>query len=385
MKKTVLFLVTSLILVSSVLADVKTYKKVKLNGSNNYISVLAETETLVLWGISRGKMTSYLEITGNFPKKTKVKVYGATVKKSVSQALRRRRKHYPISLLTQRRLSAKHSQCLDISVEGSEPDEESLLDVNDYPAIDSPVCDEIGQDVLAQMATQMSETFGGGWTAGNACAYVLSIAGDVWLDPEEWCDNLSPEEIEVLEPFGLDCEEDCDDCEPPLPARSAAASYGRSFNHKGLFRKDSCNKKASKYLVLITLNFSDVEFDGTSTDFDINVRINEFKRRKGKESALKPKSEGRYSPRPIMMMNWLGGTCGNKIDIVKWRKLKPKKVTSLNVYSLLAYKDMVLNLALVDSALSRGKGTAELYNGRDSYGVCFKLVRKRQNKNGYPY
>lgn len=349
--------------------------KVALNGTNNYITVLPGTTEVTLWGISKGKISSYLEVTGAFPEGTKVKARAALITKSVSQAKNQKKKQYPVKLMTEKKLSALHSQCLDISVEGSEPEEEDLLNVNDYPAIDSPVCDEIGGDVLAEMATQLSGTFGGEWQAGNACSYLLSVAGDIWLDPEEWCDKLTTEQIALLEPFGLDCEEGGS----TLLALSLAST---SVQYKGLIHKDSCTKK-SRYVVLVTLDFSEISSLITEP-LNLSVRINEFKRNGGKESALKPESEGRYAPKPILMMNWLGNTCGNRIDVVKWKKRKPKTVTPLSVYSLLAYKDMVLNLAVVESALSGGKGTAELYTGDDSYGVCFSLVKKRQNKNGYP-
>lgn len=350
--------------------------KVKLNGTSNYITVQPGTDKVTLWGVSKGKMSSYIEVSGSVPEGTEVKARGALVKKSITQAKNQKKKQYPIKLMGQKKLSALHSQCLDISIEGSEPDEEDLLDVNDYPAIESPVCDSIGTDILQEMAVQLSGTFGGGWEAGNACSYLLTVAGDVWLDPDEWCDKLDSEQIALLEPFGLDCDEGG-------TSLLALTFPSTSFNYKGLLHKDSCHKKG-QYLVLVTLDFTKVAGLGTDP-FDITVRVNEFRRKNGRESALKPESEGRYAPRPIVMMNWLGNTCGNRIDVVKWKKRKPKNITPLNVYSLLSYKDMVLNLALVDNALTGGRGTAELYTGDEAYGVCFKLVRKRQNKNGYPF
>lgn len=353
--------------------------KVSLNGTNNYITVNPGTQEITLWGISKGKMSSYLEVSGNLPEGTKLKARAALVKKSVSQAKNQKKQQYPVKLLTQKKLSALHSQCLEISVEGSEPDEEDLLDVNDYPAIESPVCDAIGTDVLTEMAGQLSGTFGGEWQAGNACSYLLSVAGEVWLDPGEWCDKLTEEQIATLEPFGLDCEAEEEEGGTTLLALTLPTA---SIDYRGLLHKDSCNKK-SKYVVLVTLDFSDIAHLITEP-LNLSLRVNEFKRKSGKESALKPESEGRYAPKPIVMMNWLGNSCGNRIDVVKWKKRKPKTVTPLSVYSLLAYKDMVLNLAVVESALTGGKGTAELYTGDESYGVCFKLQKKRQNKNGYP-
>lgn len=345
--------------------------RIRLNGSVKLLSVTRETDKVLLWGLSRGINTSYVKVAGDIPRGTKIKAYGVPVTGSVEETLLDRKAYYPVQLMTDSKLREEHSECLPISLPEEEPEEKEVPE--QYPEIESPVCDEIGEETLITLATQLGETFGGDWKKGNACSYLLTIAGDVWLDSDTWCEKLTDEQKELLKPFGLTCEEI--ELEPDnLKLRS------NSFSYTGIFRKDACSKK-KRYLFILTLDSKKAALSESET---IWIRVREEKSIK-REAALKPESEGRYSPRPILMMNWLGSTCGNKIDVVKWKRKKPGIIKKLSVYSLLSHRNMVLNLATVDSALIGGKGTAELYNGRESYGVCFKLKRERQNKNSFPF
>jgi hypothetical protein len=42
----------------------------------------------------------------------------------------------------------------------------------------------------------------------------------------------------------------------------------------------------------------------------------------GSEATIKPVSDGMYAPEPLLLMNYLG-FCGQRINIVKWKRGKP--------------------------------------------------------------
>jgi hypothetical protein len=72
------------------------------------------------------------------------------------------------------------------------------------------------------------------------------------------------------------------------------------------------------------------------------------------------------------------------MQLTSWRSSKPLEAKILKSYAYLHYKQFVLGLAPVDKVLTGGRGTFEIFNERDAYGVCFELVRKRQRVEGYP-
>ncbi|MCB0333621.1 MAG: hypothetical protein KDD55_08995, partial [Bdellovibrionales bacterium] len=144
--------------------------------------------------------------------------------------------------------------------------------------------------------------------------------------------------------------------------------------------------KKAKHLIKIELDLKEVPQEVKDIGVTLKVSLSTNHHGEGKQASIKPESEGRYAPRPIILMNYLDGVCGHRIDTVKWKsKNKVQWRKELEIYSLLAYQDMVLSLALVDSVLpDSGKATFELYDGTSAYSVCFELKQKRQTANGYP-
>lgn len=358
-------------------------KKIKLRGSSTYLKVdLNTTKKVRFWGVSTGNMTSYLQVYGSLPPKAKLNAKAAFVQKTYEKALSEKKFHYEIDLLTQTQVQKKRSQCLPISVEEAE----AGISVEDFPPLSDPACDSVGAETLQVMADTLSEAYGGDWGVGNACAYfIYSIGGSP--DYLDICDFVSEEE---LAQYGLEC---IDDEESEIPEESLLTSRARVLRTLspervqlyGLLNKDAClTQSKPEYIVIFDIDLSKVDPAEYPGGLNISFSAKETKVSKGKQAAIKPESEGRYKPKPIVMMNWLGDTCGNQIDVVSWKKFVPVSFRPLTIYGLLSYKGMVLNLALVDKVLTGGQATFNLSTKRESYGVCFSLQRKRQNKNGYP-
>jgi len=365
-------------------SDKEIVKKIKLRGTPTYMKVdIFKTKKITFWANSPGNMSSYLDIYGRIPDGAVIKAEAVYVQKTSEDALSKKKNHYEIDLKNLKELLKEHSQCLPISVEeflaGEGPE--------NYPAITDPACDEIGDESLGILAESLAQAYGGEWSIGNACAYFISNAGDISQpDVSELCANYDHIELAAL---GIECPSDGGLFSTGKAAlisdkhtRSASIQYTHLF---GILKKDAClTEKNQEYLAMITVDLSKLNPLLYPDGVEFSISAKEFKLPKGKEAALKPESEGRYAPKPIILMNWLGDTCGNKIDVVSWKKYKPASITPLNIYALLSYKNMVLALALVDRVLTGGRATFDFSTRRESYGVCFNLQRKRQNKNGYP-
>jgi hypothetical protein len=103
----------------------------------------------------------------------------------------------------------------------------------------------------------------------------------------------------------------------------------------------------------------------------------------GSEATIKPVSDGMYAPEPLLLMNYLG-LCGQRINIVKWKRGKPVSRTAAKVFDLIQYRDFVLTRTPIGPYLTGGEASIELFDRNSGYGACFELERKRQRVNGYP-
>ena len=100
-------------------------------------------------------------------------------------------------------------------------------------------------------------------------------------------------------------------------------------------------------------------------------------------ASIKPTSDGKFAPQPILLMSFLGSFCGQHLEISKWSSGKITSKSSTESKDLIPYNGHLLTRTPLGRFLSGGKGTFELFNGRSSYSVCFELKRKRQKVNGY--
>lgn len=360
----------------------------------------------MFWAKTNGNDTSMLDVSIYAPKGVRISGEQLSYKRKnqLSRALKKKRKSFELPLYTNEELQRRHEGCLPISVESESP--LSDLTVSDYPPMWTEICAMMPDGKLEQMANLFSQTTGEAWSIYNACSYVMSEYEDPDADfplellLELWNEGKLFDLLEILEDEEFPLEylyqlyQDglLDDFLASLDGDGDASPHSlyryvpkKSFSFTGVLSKDACSGDSSKYAVKVIVDLSPIKEALLGESFSITVRGDEESYSGGREAALKPESEGRYSPRPIVMMNYLSSTCGNRIDVVSWRKGKVISREELQVYSLLKYTHMVLALALVDPVIPRaGSASFELSNGRTSYGVCFKLQRTRQNKNGYP-
>lgn len=320
---------------------------------------------VVFYATERGNESTAFKLSVYAPKKTKVKLSQKRTKKPPLSELSKKKGFVEMELLTSDQSEAKHDHCMDIHYEGDT--DSDIPHLADYPPSWNEYCEAYGYDSLQEVADAYNEAYEPGWTPEHVCTYIMSFAE---LD-EEWLDSFyeEPEEHSLQKLF------------------SKFGLTSKTYQYRGVLSRNTCKKgKKAKHVIKIELSFKDVPEEVKAEGATLRVSLGTNHHGEGQESSIKPESEGRYAPRPIILMNYLDSVCGHRIDTVKWKKKnKVQWRKDLEVYSLLAYQDMVLSLALVDSVLpDSGKATFELYNGTSAYSVCFELKQKRQTANGYP-
>lgn len=153
--------------------------------------------------------------------------------------------------------------------------------------------------------------------------------------------------------------------------------------------KDGCRaKRRSFYLIKLDLSLNQVD-RSQQENITIQAAITARRYSGKRRASLKPVSEGRYAPAPLMLMEALGGGfffggVSEKMYINKWSKGRPKKNRKVNTPQYVYYRDMRLAEGLIGSHLRGGKATATLSNDITGYSVCLRLERRRQKWNGYP-
>ena len=149
--------------------------------------------------------------------------------------------------------------------------------------------------------------------------------------------------------------------------------------YSAIMRKDSCDpaQKKLRYKVLITILFNKNVEDGLA-----RVSFTEKSYSGYRGTSIKPVSDGRFAPQPILLMSSLT-SCFQELSFVSWSKGRPS-VSSLQLEDTISYRGASYNRVPIGVILRGGKGVFELGNGQSSYGVCLALSATRQVVNGYP-
>jgi len=264
--------------------------------------------------------------------------------------LRPPRKGFPVPLYNTTQLANRHNQCVDISVES--PEEDPELTPAMFPPSWNEVCEEIGHGVLGEIAESFNTLYGGGWTAEHICTYVMMEV------PWDELDDLSELEFAKMDNGKRDL--------------------------RGVISKNACLKRPGRYLVKFIVNLRAVPWEEYPHGLTLQARFKTNPYNGGKQSSIKPESEGRHAPKPIVLMNSIGGVCGHRVDVVQWRQRRVVRRRSLAPYSIIPWNNMMLVGSVVSPVLGGGRATFELYNQNHAYGACFRLRRARQVANGYP-
>jgi hypothetical protein len=201
-------------------------------------------------------------------------------------------------------------------------------------------------------------------------------------------------------------------------------NYG-SLNVRALLNKDACSSTSDKYLVRITIDFSSVNRAVLGSSITIKSRLFTDEYNGRTSASIKPESEGKFFPKPLILMSSLGWN--ESISVKQWNNVAPigRGAIPVNGRDRVFWQGLVLARAPIDNLLrgrssiarnfatskqqqqrrrrpsnnnnkkptssnSSGKikpgkrATFELYTPDKAYGVCLSVKRSRQRVNGYP-
>lgn len=335
-----LVLGVNLILLSSPL-QAQVVHEIQGNGSD-FTVALGESNlannNLQFYFISRGNISSsvYFEING--PAGTKATVDSALLRLTVPKTLENKKLWYPVKL-TKR-----------LQIAGSE---------------------RFGRVLSRSSVAQRCP-----WLTDEVYNQVsaLYLAMGLSFSKEEICDMYSSIEVD---PDENDNENNNQTYQTPS---STVYSYG-------LLLKNSCTGgRKARYLVRINVDLSAVNPDSLRAGSQLIVSARQLPYRGSTATLLKPVSEGRFSPSPIVLMASVGsyGAHDEKMTLWRWKRNRMAQFKKLRKGGYVYYRgDSYVN-SVVSNALVGGKGTFVLSNGTSAYSVCLNLVKRRQTLNRFP-
>lgn len=221
------------------------------------------------------------------------------------------------------------------------------------------------------------------------------------LLPPEVCSSLSAEELDqILDLYEQatgqrpTLEELCGDTPPSggggggggggeLPPPSEIPTSGALAN--GVLHKDTCaGNDKSTYLVRMDLSLLDINPAALVVGGKLRAGIYLNRFRGDMAATIKPVSEGRYHPKPLLLMSSLGyGSGDQRIKMIKFKRGKIKKERNVPINGYTFYRGQFLTLSVISSFLTGGRASFEVSNEDQAYSVCFRAVRTRQYVNGY--
>lgn len=355
--KTIAFIVLSILAVSLSANSQDLPLRIALDGTRYSTQVeIPDAKQVFFYAVTRGNQSEPISVTLSAPRGSKITASMAGLQQNALQQVVRGKGFVPISLRTMRQISQGRT-CLEFA-----PGESSTeIPPIDRPESNSPLCDLFSEDEFSALTETLEAVYGGQWSRAQVCGYLVAY----YFGGAEECDPNDPD-CAIL----------------TAPAYSPLVIPVETTTLYGLVHKNACASKSSKYLVRFKVDLSKVE---ASFPASVNVSLSaSLKKFLGSKAAtIKPKSDGRYAPEPILLMNYLGTMCGQSLSLAKWRGNQLRRVVPLRLGDLIFYKNWILTRSPIGRVLTGGKGTFELYTHHSGYGVCFDLVRRRQRANGY--
>lgn len=363
-----LALVASTLLSVALSAHAQVEQKIRLDGKETKISVPVGTKTITLWGESKGNSAVPFGLLIDAPKGTAVEVTAAPARAG-GPAKVKSRSWFPIQLTKEVGGSSPRSR---VTIQDPRSTTRALPQTAALTRASSNIdaqCAMLTDDVLQQLIGYLTDAYGGSWNRESVCAFVF---GDeetpVDPGPGGGGDSSSP----------VDTTTDPADTFYSDPRNGAAVGYGHLL-------KDSCDARAKRYLIKMTIDLSTVDHSQYQNNIEIRIRAG-AKAYSGKKAAtIKPVSDGKFAPHPLLLMSSVGGWGGKeKINLTRWSKGKPGKLTPIDIEDHVSYHSLYLTRSVISKYLRGGRGVFTITNGNEAYSICFSLVRSRQRINGYP-
>lgn len=341
--------------------------KVRLDGRLSQLIVAPkDTREVIFFAETSGNISVPFNVVLDAPKGTRIEASMATIRDTAARQLKRERDFWNVSLMSRKQLAKFESgPCLEFL-----PSSETEVPKIDRPVSNDPLCNIFSDEEMNSLAEALKGVYGGNWSRGQVCGYLMKYyfggAGDC-LENDPVCEALKNGDVPQGQSF-----------------RMMYASVGETIRIEryGLIRKNTCADEHTRYLLRFKVDLSRIDPDKVPTA-TLRLQAMQFRFSGSMAATLKPVSDGRYAPQPIVLMSFLGSFCGSRLNVVSWKNGKPGKVSAARLGDLIHLNGYIFTRGPVGALLRGGKGTFELFNGRHAYGVCFDLAKRRQNANGY--
>jgi hypothetical protein len=147
---------------------------------------------------------------------------------------------------------------------------------------------------------------------------------------------------------------------------------------RATFLKDACAEaeKRRPYLVRFEIRLK------KHSSSPIAVNLTEEINTGSQAASIKPLSEGRFAPNPLLLMEMLRA-CGQKVHEATWRRERPV-VSELKAEDLITFHNRSFVRVNMGGRMSGGAATYVLSTPDTAYGVCFQRNAVRQYAGDYP-
>ncbi len=152
----------------------------------------------------------------------------------------------------------------------------------------------------------------------------------------------------------------------------------------GAFQKDSCRTGNTPWRLVVSFDLRKVDRNALKNGIAVKVAAREITYGGSRAASIKPVSDGKYAPRPLLLMARTGAF-NEAARVVRWSKGKPRVEKVYEKLDSAFYQG--LSLVRTPVELPGGFATVELLDIKGfsrGYGVCLEMTRRRQYVNGYP-
>lgn len=168
------------------------------------------------------------------------------------------------------------------------------------------------------------------------------------------------------------------------PTGGADDQFYASALIEGAFMKDACARNATPSLLEVTVDLSRVNRSRLTNGLAINIAALERTYTGSRAASIKPVSDGKYAPRPLLIMA-RAAPGREAVRVVRWKQGKPRIERIYDRLDSAFYRGF--SLLRVPVELPGGFASVDVVdddNYTKAYGVCLEMVRRRQRVNGYP-
>lgn len=335
---------------------------IDLDGKEHLLNFSDGNENeLTAYAVVSGNVSSYALIDLFTPRNTRVNASISILNGSPLKLLQKPSKFSPLQVMTEDAAQQFSSTpCITLSPGETNTKPPPI----ERTESDSPLCELFPPEYKIAIGDALTAVYGGPWSDAQICGFIV---------------NNYHGGAEECEPSDMICQI-VNSISSPAFMNQSLMITDTAVNKRYVIRlsRDACAPPRTKYLLRLNIQ---VPKHSKPTVGSIAIQQRFFKG--SKAASIQPISDGLFAPQPILLMNYLGNFCGQKVEIAKWfgGKIQSRQVTE--VKDLIPYKNFILTRTPIGKFLKGGHATFELFNGKTNYGVCFALERRRQKVNGY--